>query len=559
MNKICKHCGVGFVITDEDLEFYKKVSPMINGKKFEIPTPILCHDCRQQRRLAFRNERTLYKRKCSGSGRPIVCMYSENTTFPVYDHSYFFSDRWNALAFGREFDFNCPFFEQFYKLFQVTPRILNYSVSNENAEYGNLSSWNKDCYMLFESDSNRESLYCDNTFRSLNLVDCSFSKKCELCYQCVDISDCFKLRYSLNCKNCSDSWFLKNCIGCRNCFGSVNLRNQEYFFLNEKLIKTEYEARINSIDFGSYQGIKRMFKDFLKHAQKFPNKYINGFQNENCSGDYLNNCRNSYFCFDSSDLRDCKYVYSCERIKDGYDLHTYGGVEGAERVYECHSVGRGSFNVAFGNNVYQNMRDSFYCDNCINSANLFGCISLKHNQFCILNKQYSKEEYIKLCDKIILHMIKTEEFGEFFPMEKSPFAYNETMAQIYYPLIKDEALVAGYKWKDTDPKEYVPQKVEFSDKIDDVDDSICDEILVCEGTGKNFKIQKIELDFYRKLNLPLPRICPDQRYLERMELRNPRNLWNRKCAKCCADIFTTYHKNKPEKVYCEKCYLKEVY
>ncbi|MFA6918180.1 MAG: hypothetical protein WC285_05130 [Candidatus Gracilibacteria bacterium] len=553
MQKICKKSGVAFSISDEDKAFYEKMN---------VPLPTLCPDERQKRRLAWRNERTLHRRKCSGSGRSIVCMYPENTPFPVYDHSYFFSDKWNGLAFGREFDFNRPFFEQFSELFQVVPRILNYSVSNENAEYGNLSSWNKDCYMLFESDNNRDSLYCENTFRSLNLVDCSFCKECQLCYQCIDIYDCYELRYSLNCKNCSSSWFLKNCIGCKNCFGSVNLRNKEYYFLNEKLIKDEYEAKMAALDLQSFQSVNKLFVDFLVHAQKFPNKFINGFQNENCTGDYLNNCKDSHFCYDSSELRDCKYVYSCERIKDGYDLHTYGGFEGSERVYECNSVGRGSFNVAFGNNVYQNMRDSFYCDNCIDSADLFGCISLKHNRFCILNKQYSEVEYFKLRNRIVEHMRKSSadgqagEYGEFFPIERSPFAYNETMAQIYYPLTKEEALRAGYKWKDPDPKEYIPQKVSLPERIADVGDEILDEILACEETGKNFKIQKIELDFYRKMGLPLPRFCPDQRYLRRIELRNPRRLCNRNCQKCGKEIITTYPSGNKAIVYCEECYLE---
>ncbi|MBU0627024.1 hypothetical protein KKG31_00015 [Patescibacteria group bacterium] len=46
------------------MEFYSKVSPIIAGKKYLIPAPTLCPDCRQQRRISFRNERSLYKRKC---------------------------------------------------------------------------------------------------------------------------------------------------------------------------------------------------------------------------------------------------------------------------------------------------------------------------------------------------------------------------------------------------------------------------------------------------------------------------------------------------------------
>jgi Zn ribbon nucleic-acid-binding protein len=65
--KTCKHCNSSFEITDKDLEFYEKVSPTFNSKKYSIPSPTLCPDCRQQRRLSFRNERSLYKRNCDAS------------------------------------------------------------------------------------------------------------------------------------------------------------------------------------------------------------------------------------------------------------------------------------------------------------------------------------------------------------------------------------------------------------------------------------------------------------------------------------------------------------
>ena len=61
MKKSCKQCNISFEITNEDLEFYNKISPVFDWKKYEIPTPTLCPDCRQQRRFAIRNDRKLYK------------------------------------------------------------------------------------------------------------------------------------------------------------------------------------------------------------------------------------------------------------------------------------------------------------------------------------------------------------------------------------------------------------------------------------------------------------------------------------------------------------------
>jgi len=74
--------------------------------------------------------------------------------------------------------------------------------------------------------------------------------------------------------------------------------------------------------------------------------------------------------------------------------------------------------------------------------------------------------------------------------------------------------------------------------IQDATDDIVDNIIICEVTGKPFKIIKQELDFYRKYHLPLPTKCPDQRHLERMALKTPRKIFERTCAKCGVPIQT---------------------
>ena len=72
--KQCKHCNTSFEITDKDLEFYDKISPIFQDKKYTIPTPTLCPDCRQQRRLSFRNDRKLYKGNCYITWKSFISM-----------------------------------------------------------------------------------------------------------------------------------------------------------------------------------------------------------------------------------------------------------------------------------------------------------------------------------------------------------------------------------------------------------------------------------------------------------------------------------------------------
>tara|TARA_B100000315_G_scaffold255442_1_gene298830 strand:- start:690 stop:1232 length:543 start_codon:yes stop_codon:yes gene_type:complete len=180
-----------------------------------------------------------------------------------------------------------------------------------------------------------------------------------------------------------------------------------------------------------------------------------------------------------------------------------------------------------------------------------------------LNKQYSKEEYEKQVSKIIEHMKETGEWGEFFSITSSPFAYNETMAQEYFSMTKEEVEAKGWRWRDI--KDEIPEVEktipgnQLPDSIDDIPDDILNWAIECEVTQRPFRIVSQELAFYRSMKLPIPHLHPDLRHKKRMEMRNPRKMFDRQCDNCSKEIQTTYAPDRPEKVLCEECYLKEVY
>jgi hypothetical protein len=155
------------------------------------------------------------------------------------------------------------------------------------------------------------------------------------------------------------------------------------------------------------------------------------------------------------------------------------------------------------------------------------------------------------------------EWGEFFDPHLSPFGYNETVANEYYPLEKEQALRRGFQWSDyVAPPPQVEKIVKASqlpDSIRDVPDAILEWAIECEVSGKPFRIIKQELRFLREHGLPLPRRHPDVRHLDRLRMRNPRKLFSRKCPQCSRLMHTTYAPDRPETIYCEECYLKEVY
>jgi hypothetical protein len=198
----------------------------------------------------------------------------------------------------------------------------------------------------------------------------------------------------------------------------------------------------------------------------------------------------------------------------------------------------------------------------MSSNNCFGCVGLKHGEYSIFNKQYSKEEYFYLLDKIKKHMEKMGEWGEFFPMNISPFAYNESMAMLSFPLSKEEVLNRGLKWQDNiQQTRNKTTQSNIPDRIGDVSDLIVGEILECLICKRNYKIIQEELNFYRKWSIPIPRYCFFCRLSRRFELRGPSKLWHRKCMceGCNNEFETSYAPERPEIVYCESCYQKEVY
>lgn len=87
---------------------------------------------------------------------------------------------------------------------------------------------------------------------------------------------------------------------------------------------------------------------------------------------------------------------------------------------------------------------TWYSSHIYGSQNLFGCIGLKQQKYCLLNKAYSEHEWGKLTDRVIQHMLSTKEWGQHFSPHLSPFAYNISMAGEYFPMTEKQ--VQNMKW-----------------------------------------------------------------------------------------------------------------
>jgi len=551
--KNCQRCKKDFILDTDDLGFYEKM---------KVPAPKICPDCRFKMKALFRNETTLYSgRKCGLCGKGVISMYNPKSVYTIYCYECFYSEKWEARDYAMDYDEHRPFVEQFGQLLKKVPKITTYlSLGyglNVNSEYTNMASGCKNCYLVFNTGPAEEVLYARGIRDSRDCADMYFAVNAERCYECINVHQSSGILWGKNINGSVDSSFVLNCRGAVNCFGCINLNNKSYYFLNKPMPPEEYKKKVAEI-LGSFAKTEKFRKEFEKFALNFSMRENNNIRTTNSTGDYLFGCKNVKDSFEITKSEDCRYLFSSKEIKDSIGTIGYG--VNSERLLEV--VATGTSSNIIGSYGIENSSDILYgfytakCQDCI------GCDALKNGKYCILNKQYKKTEYIKLREKIIAELTEQDLYGLMIPPELAPFAYNETIAQDNFPMTKKTALAEGLKWEDdiqkTEGKETLKPE-DLPDHIKDVLDSIVEEILRCTECNRNYKIIQQELLFYRKMSIPLPRKCFYCRHQNRITRRGPYKFWDRACAKCEKQIRTSYAPERPEIVYCEKCYQQEVY
>lgn len=555
--KKCATCGTGFPVLDKDRALLDKMK--VYGK-YDIPDPVDCWDCRQQRRQSHRNERNLYPSKCGKCEKDILSIFSPEKEVTVYCPTCWWGDEFDGLSYGRDYDFSRPFFEQWKELYHEVPRISLIVLGEMvNSDYAHDAYRLKNCYLTFDGEQAWDCLYGETFYKLKDCMDFLVTYESELCYETVNCSNCYNLKFSKFCVNCSESSFLHDCVGCKNCFACCNLHRAQWCIFNKQYSEQEYKKKIAEYGLKGYEALEAFKKEFAEFVAEQPKRAYRGVKNEDVVGDHIDNCKDVYYSFDTVGCRDCRYCTNMAiGANDCMDVDIWG--DKLNLAYNCECVGAGAANLMCDYYVARGAVNVFYSAFCWDSvADIFGCVGLRHKKRCILNKQYSEEEYHVMVERIVAHMRETGEWGQFFPVETSWFGYNETVGHEFYPLSEEQVRERGWQWRDVPAREFAKQGYKIPDRIEDVSDLIVGEVLACEECGRNFKITPQELKRLRAFEVPISHKCFNCRHFARRRAKNPRRLWKRESAKSGKPLFTSYAPDRPEKVWTVDEYIKEFF
>ena len=509
---VCKLTGAKFEISDCEQEAFRS---------FDLPLPIHSPEERLRRYLAFRNDRNFFWRSCNQSGQRVYSSYPASTLFPVVSPEIYYStDEKNSLSYGREFDFNRPFFEQLHELWQAVPRPATSTWKSKNSHAVSNVQGAHGSYLVIDAQDISNCMYSVGLRRCEFCIDCSWVSCSAHCYECIDCHNCSYLCWSLHSRNCSHSRFLRNCTDCQHCLFCEGLEGKSYHVFNKPLSPEEYadfEKRFRFTDQRSLESAQQEFADFL--AQRG-----NGKVTEGDNGQESSTAPYSEFCEDVDCVVRCRWLTNAEHCLEGC-----GSSGGLRRAAQFVSVGRNSEELINCVQCY-NVSKAMYCFHCEDSSHLFACIGLRNREYCIFNVQYSKDEYQRLLSSLWDYLKSKSIWGLFFPPMFSEYSYNRSSAGDHMPLNEIQAAVLRYTWDKSDdlvkpsqlmeycasnPEEGFSEVPESTEGL--VDDALS-KLYLCSLSGKPFQLTRQEVSLYEMLSVPPPEFSFEERQKNRTRL-----------------------------------------
>lgn len=548
MNKVCTSCNENFEITDKELLMYEKVNLVV---------PSICVQCRWKHHMAFWPFGKFRTGKSDLSGERLITILPENARYPIYTSKEWWSDAWDPMDYGQDYEAARSFFDQLKELQEKVPRPHQQGAQNVDCDWCDDAWESKNCYLSRSTLRAENLLYGYRAIDIKDSADISHVFNLDQCYDCGYCFSSYNLSFSKNCRDCIDSSFLFDCRNCSNCFMSWNLRGKSYCIENVQYTKEDYIEKMKTINLGSHnelQNFKSKYQDILKNSAVHKENF--NIKTYGSVGTYMTNCNNctNVFCWEESE--NCVNCLRGLKAKDCIDMTGCWSIQ----VSGNNSCCTNAYDLK-GSIWCDGARYSEYCDECLEVDYCFGCVGLKKKKYCILNRQYTKEEYENLKEKIIKDMKESGEYGQFPPYSLGLLPYNLSTATIYFPEVtKDYVEERGGYWEEGENKiiEGIPTN-ELPDSISEVDSSISKQALICPVTGWRYNISEAELAFLKNKNIALPRVHFDVRTKERLMPMSQTRNEAYDCTYCGKSVMAYYPKSWDyQKIACEECYLKEI-
>ncbi len=408
----------------------------------------------------------------------------------------------DIFAHGQEYDFNQSFWDNFSSLLQKVslPSMIHF-FQNENVDYGDVVSKGKNIYLCAYAVNENEDIYysfgikdaCKNVFNSALVGDHS-----ENIAMSCGVMHSYEVFYSRYITNCSDVWFSTNLVGCSHCINCHDLENVSYAIGNKVMSKEEYMKQKEVILQQKHNYVSR-YKDLPAQPKNIASTNVSGT-----------------FLVESEDVENGHFAY---RLKNGRNVFNVWWFQSNQELYDCVDGGGPTSADMYGINWFainsekcmischipncNNIYYSYYVESC---SYCIGCVWLKNKQFCIFNKQYTKEEWFVLANKIFAQMEKEWILGDFFPATLCPFYFNDTIAQIVWDFDESEIVKDGYLRRQEEVKVDIPTTAAIIKTNDPLltnyDESILAKVIQ-DSKGNYYRIVKPELDFHARYGLPL--------------------------------------------------------
>ncbi|KKQ70277.1 MAG: Epidermal growth factor receptor [Candidatus Peregrinibacteria bacterium GW2011_GWA2_38_36] len=316
------------------------------------------------------------------------------------------------------------FFEDLQKLRDREPRNALVNIDAINSAYCSYCYKNKSCYLIYASDYNEDCLNSYFIYYLKDSAECAYCYKCELCFECIDCDSCYSCNYTKDSRTSSDLQYCDDCNTCDMCFGCVGLRQKKHHIFNKDFESREaYLVKVAEIK--KQMSHEDILKKVMELRFQVPILFMHQLQNEKSLGDYLYNSKGAFACFDSRQMFDSMYMNNTIDCKDCMDCSNF--YHKNELCYEC-VAGTYLYNSNYCYSCFES-RDLQFCENLHNCNNCFGCCYLKRREYCILNQQFTPEEYAKKVAEI------KKEINGIDPtpyIPKSTYPYEDSLAAQFW-------------------------------------------------------------------------------------------------------------------------------